>query len=260
MSANGRLKASELSPVGNGMYLLTATANAWARMSAACKAATGVTMRITPPYGAYRDWAAQQYMVDHPQGPVRIAPPGSSTHGDGRAVDVSNFSLVLGWLTAHAREFGFARQFAAEPWHWKHDGTTAAGSGTPISTESENIMRAIREPSGGITLVGETTYQNLTLAQWMTEAKIWGGYTQLSLADYQTAITDTQVRRAYLLAGIGGGVVDAAAIATKVTANVKADLAKLSTEIAAINTAVGVPTAEEIADAVWVDAAARLKS
>lgn len=135
-----------------------------------------------------------------------------------------------------------------------------AGSGTPINTGSESIMRPIREPSGGITLVGETTYQNLTLEQWLVESKIWGGYTQLSAAEYQRAITDSQIRRAYLVAGVSGGTVDPAAIAERVAANVKADLAKLSTEIAAINTELGVPTAEEIAAAVNDDAAKRMQS
>ena len=134
-----------------------------------------------------------------------------------------------------------------------------AGGGTPINTGKEIIMRAIREPSGGISLVGETTYQSLTLTQWLVESKIWGGYTQLALAEYQRAIADTQVRRAYLLAGVSGGTVDAEAIATRVAANVEADLAKLSDQIAAINAGIGAPTAEEIADAVWVDAADRLK-
>ena len=144
MSANGQLTASELAPIGNGMFLLTATAHAWGRMSAACKAATGVTMRITPPYGAYRDLTAQQYMIDHPVGPVPIAPLGHSTHGDGRALDVSNFSLVYNWLKAHAHEFGFTQTFKVEPWHWRHDGTTAAGGGgTPITERRHNTMSTL---------------------------------------------------------------------------------------------------------------------
>ena len=137
-----------------------------------------------------------------------------------------------------------------------------AGNGTPTSTGKEIIMRAIREPSGGISLVGETTYQSLTLTQWLVESKIWGGYTQLALAEYQRAITDTQVRRAYLLAGIsgaGGASVDVVAIAAKVEAQLADHFVRLSDQIAAINTGIGAPTAEEIADAVWVDAADRLK-
>lgn len=143
MPSNGRLTSSELTSIGGGMFLANATARAWAAMSTACKAATGVTMRVTPPYGAYRDLAAQQYMIDHPVGPVPIAPLGQSTHGDGRALDVSNFSLVYNWLRAHAHEFGFSQQFVKEPWHWRHDGTTAAGDGTPI-IEKETTMYGIK--------------------------------------------------------------------------------------------------------------------
>lgn len=142
-------------------------------------------------------------------------------------------------------------------------GSSVAGSGSQITQGSENEMRAIREPSGGITLVGETTYQGLTLAQWLVESKVWGGYTQLALAEYNQAIADSQVRRAYLLAGISGSgaaTVDVDAIIAKVSANIEADLVRLSGDIAAINTAMGAPTADEIANAVWVSAADRLKS
>lgn len=132
-----------------------------------------------------------------------------------------------------------------------------AGTGSRINQGEE--MRAIREPSGGITLIGETTYQNLTLDQWNTESKVWGGYTQLTLAEYQKAITDTQVRRAYLLAGVSGAgvaTVDADAIAAKVAANIESDLTAMSDKIAEINASLGTPA--EIAKAVNDDAAKRL--
>ncbi|HEY4990089.1 MAG TPA: D-alanyl-D-alanine carboxypeptidase family protein, partial [Opitutaceae bacterium] len=65
------------------------------------------------------------------------AAPGYSEHHTGRAVDIGvpdeppleeGFALTqaFSWLTAHAREFGFALSYACgnpqgiayEPWHW----------------------------------------------------------------------------------------------------------------------------------------------
>lgn len=136
----------------------------------------------------------------------------------------------------------------------------AAGDITPIQN-GDIEMRAIREPGGGIALVGETTYQHLSLAQWEVESKLWGGYEQLTKAQFNQAIADTQVRRAYLLAGVngsGGSAVDPAAIALKVEQQLADDFARLEAEIKAINTEIGVPTAEEIADAVADEQGRRL--
>jgi len=131
------------------MFLATAAATAWQRMHVAAKAATGATLRITPPNGAYRDLAAQKYMFENPLGPVPIAPPGFSSHGDGRAVDISNFNQVYNWLRNHAHEFGFTQQFSTEPWHWKHNGTSSAGGGTEITSKKENDMPAVIKRTEG---------------------------------------------------------------------------------------------------------------
>ena len=145
MGSNGRLAASELTAIGNGQYLANAAAAAWFKMVAACAAATGVTMFVTPGDGGYRDWASQQYRYAHPQGPVPIAPPGSSSHGLGLAVDINNITAVYPWLRANAARFGFDQQFASESWHWRYNGANTAGTtGTEITNRNgDNDMPRI---------------------------------------------------------------------------------------------------------------------
>lgn len=126
-SLNGRLTAAELTSVpasgGSTVSLGIATASAWSSLVAACRAATGVTMVVTAPHGGYRDLAAQQYMYENPQGPVPIAPPGSSSHGMGTAVDIYN--RQYSWLQANAARFGFIQTYSNEPWHWQYTGATS---------------------------------------------------------------------------------------------------------------------------------------
>jgi murein DD-endopeptidase MepM/ murein hydrolase activator NlpD len=139
----------------------------------------------------------------------------------------------------------------------------SSGEVTPID-ESEEIMKIIRNPNGQITAVGETTYQHYrTMSEYLTDATLYGAYRDVSAAGYTTIIANTQVRKAYLLAGItggGGSSVDPAAIALKVEQQLADDFAHLEANIAAINTEIGVPTAEEIADAVVDEQAKRLQA
>lgn len=154
MSANGRLKSSEITHMGNGVYLSNGTAQAFSRMAADVKQATGVTLRITPPDGGYRDIAMQQYLYDHPEGPVPIARPGSSTHGMGRAVDISNFASVLVWLRKYAGAHQFYQQFSSEPWHWVFTGAeVAANSGNAILIDDQLAAGSEDMPR----LIGTTT-------------------------------------------------------------------------------------------------------
>jgi len=114
--------------------------------------------------------------------------------------------------------------------------STAGGGTTPL--QGEDMPKLIRHPNGAITTVGETTYQHLTPAAYQADAAAWGPFTQLTESQYNGAIANTQVRRAYLLAGISGGsgaTVDEAAIAAAVEASLADDFARLSAEIAAVN-------------------------
>jgi hypothetical protein len=128
---NGAIPSSDLTYVQGvitRMYLLTPTATAWKSLVAACKKATGVTLKITSPYGAYRSIAAQQKMwVDRLKYPAGVAYPGLSVHGWGRSVDINNWSSADAWLRENAGRYGFRRTIPNESWHFEHSGGAGAG-------------------------------------------------------------------------------------------------------------------------------------
>ena len=145
-SANGQVPASQLTSVPGSSSpapLEKSTAAAWLNLVAACRTATGVSMVVTSPYGGYRDLAAQQYIFDHPQGPVAISKPGGSSHGWGTAVDIWNHQDS--WLAAHSSAYGFVQSFGSEPWHFQY-----TGSVSPAPTYSDNLIEE-----------GEMYYSNL---------------------------------------------------------------------------------------------------
>lgn len=150
----------------------------------------------------------------------------------------------------------------------RHAPTPAGNGGTPITSEEYDMtMKPIREPGGGIALVGETTYQTQTLAEWTINALIYGSFTSVTLAQFKFLIAQTQVRRAILAAGMpsGGGAasVNVDEIVSRVSANVENELVLLSDEIAKINDSLGFPDPDDIAsavDAALGDDFARLES
>ncbi|WP_279400757.1 M15 family metallopeptidase [Rathayibacter sp. VKM Ac-2927] len=145
--SNGAVDPARLTTVAGsaGTVLLErSTAAKWTAMVAACRAATGVTMVVTSPDGGYRDLVQQQYRYEHPEGPVSIARPGSSTHGFGTAVDIWN--RQHDWLVRHAREFDFTQTFSSEPWHWQYTGSTSTIG--PDTEDDEMNMIVIYQDAG----------------------------------------------------------------------------------------------------------------
>jgi hypothetical protein len=111
----------------------------WRAMVAACQSATGVVLRITEPYGGYRTLAQQWAMWNDRTTSTTglVAYPGTSVHGSGLCVDISNWGLAAEWLRREARRYGFTRTIPTEPWHFQHNGTTTAGGGSAHNPESE---------------------------------------------------------------------------------------------------------------------------
>lgn len=208
MSFNGRLSADQLTLVGDSIYLSNRAAKAWSLMVTACAKDTGHTMTITPPDGGYRDLAMQQYLIDHPEGPVPIAPLGYSTHGMGDAVDIHRVWLVYGWLRGNAHRFGFHQQFASEAWHWKHDGSEPAGNDvTPIDEqiEEEETMTTYMEPTenspaiNGISRIWAGGPRELPAGSLNFYSGVWEltspGARRLTVAEWNA------IQRAYAAAG-----------------------------------------------------------
>jgi hypothetical protein len=149
VSANGRLSDDELSNADGGMQLANVTARAWENMADACETETGLSLSIVRPAGAYRSYFVQGDMKQNPgrwnlnpASSVSLAGPGYSSHGLGRAVDISSFSGARkAWVLANAGRFGFSRTFGeADPNHFGHDGVTTgpASSGATLTPAGTN--------------------------------------------------------------------------------------------------------------------------
>ncbi len=50
------------------------------------------------------------------------APPGTSNHGWGIAVDIASYSTAVSWMRNNGRRYGFHERVPGEPWHWEYEG------------------------------------------------------------------------------------------------------------------------------------------
>ncbi len=130
---NGRLDDAELASVtgawfGRG-YLLPPAATAWEEMRAAA-AADGLDLQATD---FYRSWESQNNAYQkHLRGEKKanVLPPGTSEHGVGLAVDITNGHIIgrndpeHAWMRANGAAFGFY-PISNETWHWEFRGVGA---------------------------------------------------------------------------------------------------------------------------------------
>lgn len=137
----------DLVNVGNGQYLRQEAANSVLQMLQAIRN-SGISANII---SSYRSQSTQtslfnSYMASDPvNAPYYSAPPRSSEHELGLAIDISyNYQLLntlhtsaLGiWLNAHAHEYGWILRYPYdkthitgymfEPWHYRYVGTSLA--------------------------------------------------------------------------------------------------------------------------------------
>lgn len=157
MSANGELRASELTQVQADLYLSVKTARAWARLKAAAKSKQGRTIAIAQKAGAYRSiatqraiqkaWdahspeAAAEWNLD-PDSTVRPANPGYSPHGWGTTVDIVG-TVIDRDFRALAAKYGFTFPYPdSDPRHAIHDGRTACGPFPP--KQPKRIIYTVR--------------------------------------------------------------------------------------------------------------------
>lgn len=84
----------------------------------------------------FRTYAEQKFLYDQYKKGVPgynlAAPPGSSNHQTGIAIDIAVGGAAAGpiydWLADHATSFGFIRTVKSEPWHWEYRPTAAAAA------------------------------------------------------------------------------------------------------------------------------------
>lgn len=117
MSLNGRLKASELSPIPGGR-LARPYAVRWNLMCADCRRAGVPVPMPNGPYSSYRSLAGQRLMRAQwcSRGKCgNAAVPGTSNHGWGKAVDTNQKARAI----KYGRKYGVRDPSDApwEPWH-----------------------------------------------------------------------------------------------------------------------------------------------
>ncbi len=127
---NGRLESHELVEVTGSWYnngkLLAPAAEAWELMRAAA-AEDGIDLKAID---TYRSWesqnrAYQKFLSGEKK--ANVLPPGTSRHGAGLAIDITNGSIIgrddaeWHWLQANAKSFGW-HPISNETWHWEFRG------------------------------------------------------------------------------------------------------------------------------------------
>jgi len=123
----GKAKEVTLTSIGNGNYLRSDAADAFAKMKAAALR-DGITLGVN---SAFRDNAKQKALYDlYKSGKgAKAARPGFSNHQGGVALDlqVGGFnSQTYRWLQKNAWRFGFTNtegKRVGEAWHWVYAGT-----------------------------------------------------------------------------------------------------------------------------------------
>jgi hypothetical protein len=126
---NARIPTAALAPVPGTDFLMEPhAAAALAAMFEAARA-DGIQLSIG---NTYRDYATQAAAHAHDTTPATpTAPPGTSQHGWGLAVDIANTTdAQFQWLRHNAARFGFSNPWvegkgdtsSVEPWHWEYGG------------------------------------------------------------------------------------------------------------------------------------------
>jgi GH25 family lysozyme M1 (1,4-beta-N-acetylmuramidase) len=128
MSANGKLKDSELTNIAGGGRLRHDAADAWNAFARYCKEVHNQTVEVNDSYrplGKPGDWRANrwsQYAAweKYQAGGNLAARPGTSNHGLGLALDVPYQTQKL--IANYGSNFGFKKQWSdapSEAWHFK---------------------------------------------------------------------------------------------------------------------------------------------
>lgn len=160
--ANGRIPVAFLVQAANGapgQVLEAQTAAQWAAMVAAA-AADGVYLRPQDDDGVpscYRSYDEQVYAAQlAAKGGPTAAPPGTSFHGNGLAIDIVITAQTLAWLNANAGRFGFDNVQGqatrpAENWHWVRTATIANLTNiiTRTAEKRDDTMIIISSPNLG---------------------------------------------------------------------------------------------------------------
>jgi len=143
--ANGRIPEEALEPLTIGGHMLERKAAFAFHAMMAAAAADGVKIKLS---SSYRDYDAQVSIRKRKGHKVATAKPGTSTHGWGRAIDVSG-AAAQRWIQLNGSRFGWVwpdwaqrkgtKQY--EPWHFEFRGSV---SGAPLPV-GRDVMQPQRQ-------------------------------------------------------------------------------------------------------------------
>lgn len=196
MSSNGRLQPHELAPIGQGNHRLRPAAAADFKRMAKAARADGITLSVTDSYRTL----AQQHDCVRRKGLYSAgglcAAPGTSPHGDGRAVDVNTAGGAGPWLRANAGRFGFTT-IPREPWHWEHAGGSATSVNDPL-TQAPPAELASLNPLDGI---GDVVDVLLDAGTWKRVGLVLAGAT-LAYVGFRMVSADTMAEALTIPGGL----------------------------------------------------------
>lgn len=216
MTENGRLDTASLTLVDGWAYLERRTAAAW---NAACDDMQRLGFArptITAPDGGYRTYLRQlywkTYWTDRGK-PGNAATPGFSDHGWGTAVDIWNVAkfprqILVTVFAAHGLHFNIPH----EPWHAQHNGTTTAGTGTPIGDDMDLLDPiANRNPWNPELVIAPATVQgaleftaaDAKATRWLIEGRDGAPSLLTQIRDLVKALATPDVQKqAQAIAGV----------------------------------------------------------
>jgi len=125
-----------------GIYLHKNAAPSWYKARQLAQHAYGKDLYITYPYGGRRSLLQQWEMWWNRSTSTtgKVAFPGTSVHGGGMCVDVSNYrEFSTEQLDAAMNAAGFYRNIPGEPWHYEKL-TGGSGGNPPPPIEEEEDM------------------------------------------------------------------------------------------------------------------------
>jgi len=116
---NGKIPSDALAPLDGSSERLWAPAAEKLNALMADAKAAGVSISVTD---GYRTYDSQVRLARekglYSQGGL-AAPPGTSEHGWGLAVDLGLNASAQAWMRQHAKDYGFVENVPREPWHWE---------------------------------------------------------------------------------------------------------------------------------------------
>lgn len=136
--SNGKLKPEQLKDVGDGFKLWLPAADSYLQMKAAA-AKDKVYFKLSSAYRTYEEQAKLEEGLGtwSPTNPG-AAPPGTSAHGWGIAIDISSPGAQQ-WIKKYGGQYGWYSTVSNEPWHFEWKGSSI----NPPQSKNTPILKNI---------------------------------------------------------------------------------------------------------------------